>query len=135
MGKSHDSEPAKTKTIIKKGFLLGNDTSVKPQTPLIQEINSAKSISVLSPSMGSPPSGVTKVLSENVNQSIPPHSSASSAPIAPVITMKERGKIDIGDFESLNDKVLSNRPVEVVYRVELPLADKPSKITLDVAER
>lgn len=58
-----------------------------------------------------------------------------SGPLEPVYTVTERGALSLGDFEAMKDKVLSNRPAEIVYRVQLPLADKPSKIALDVAER
>ena len=53
----------------------------------------------------------------------------------PRYTMKERGHVSMGDFESMNTTARSNRPSELIYRVELPRITKASQIVLDIAER
>lgn len=53
----------------------------------------------------------------------------------PRYTMKERGKVEMGDFQSNKAKVTSNRPAEIIYTFEVPLAVKPANISLDVEER
>ena len=53
----------------------------------------------------------------------------------PRYTMKERGKVEMGDFSSNKAKVTSNRPAEIIYTFEVPLAIKPANISLDVEER
>ena len=53
----------------------------------------------------------------------------------PKYTKTERGVVSMGDFESLRSKVASNRPKEIVYRIELPKMNKASSLQLDVAER
>jgi hypothetical protein len=53
----------------------------------------------------------------------------------PKFTVKERGHISMGDFENVNTTARSNRPNELVYRIELPKIAKASAIVLDIAER
>ena len=58
----------------------------------------------------------------------------------PKYTFKERGSMSMGDFELSNNNknssnVRSNRPSELVYRIELPGIKNASQIVLDVAER
>ena len=59
----------------------------------------------------------------------------------PKYTFKERGSLSMGDFELSNNNsnssanVRSNRPGELVYRIELPGIKHASLIALDVAER
>lgn len=55
----------------------------------------------------------------------------------PEYTMKERGVLSMGDFEGMrgNNKVASNRPAELIYKFDVPLATKPSLLNLDVSER
>lgn len=64
----------------------------------------------------------------------------------PKYTFKERGSLSLGDFELSNSSnsssnsnssanVRSNRPSELVYRIELPGIKHASQIVLDVAER
>eukprot|EP01041_Mallomonas_annulata_P000952 gene952-1847_t len=50
--------------------------------------------------------------------------------------LKKRGSVSMGDFERLrSSKVISNRPAELIYRFEVPLAAKSSLLALDVAEK
>lgn len=60
---------------------------------------------------------------------------ANSGLEVPKYTVKERGHISMGDFENLNTAARSNRPSELVYRIELPKISKASAIVLDIAER
>jgi hypothetical protein len=60
---------------------------------------------------------------------------AESGLEVPKFTVKERGHISMGDFENVNATARSNRPNELVYRIELPKITKASAIVLDIAER
>jgi hypothetical protein len=53
----------------------------------------------------------------------------------PKFSVKERGHISMGDFENVSTTARSNRPNELVYRIELPKITKASAIVLDIAER
>ena len=57
----------------------------------------------------------------------------------PKYTLVERGILGLGDFEGGNSshkkKPVSNRPEELVYKIEIPLVTKTSKVELDVGER
>mmetsp|Transcript_12819 Transcript_12819/g.12463 ORF Transcript_12819/g.12463 Transcript_12819/m.12463 type:complete len:408 (+) Transcript_12819:883-2106(+) len=53
----------------------------------------------------------------------------------PKFSLIERGVVSMGDFETLKAKVASNRPAEIVCKIEVPLVTKASLMVLDVAER
>ena len=57
----------------------------------------------------------------------------------PHYTLIERGILGLGDFDGGNSshkkKPVSSRPEELVYRIEIPLVTKTSKVELDVGEK
>jgi HSP20 family molecular chaperone IbpA len=57
-------------------------------------------------------------------------------PVEPVVVVKHREEFSLGDFQGMNKELAkSQRPTELVYEIQLPLAHSPSKISLDVSER
>eukprot|EP01038_Epipyxis_sp_PR26KG_P006176 gene6176-8506_t len=151
---SSNSLNDKTNTIEK----LNTSIDAKPANPLVRELLPSETKQNTSSSTGS---AVDKVVQsknkEDSNSLLKPVSSSKSkstptsdAPVGqvglegststgklvPQYSMKERGISGMGDFEGMRSKVAaSNRPQELVYRIELPKVTKASQIVLDVSER
>ena len=54
----------------------------------------------------------------------------------PHYAVVERGNVSMGDFESMGRRsVASNRPAELVYKIDIPKVVKPSEVLLDVMPR
>jgi len=54
----------------------------------------------------------------------------------PVFTVTERGNVSLGDFEGMNQKqVASNRPAELIYKIEIPKVLKAGDVQLDVTRK
>jgi HSP20 family molecular chaperone IbpA len=74
-----------------------------------------------------PPAPETKAAAD-VGGAAPPADSKQ-----PMFTVVERGQMAMGDFESMGRRmVASNRPAELVYKIDIPKVLKPSEVLLDV---
>lgn len=58
-----------------------------------------------------------------------------AGPQEPIVVCKHREAVTLGDFENNKPLVHVNRPTDLVYEIQLPLASAPSKIILDVSEK
>lgn len=148
--------------VVQPGTTNGARTSAssRPRSPKMKVI-AATGLKELSSSRKTPPGkSQSAVGSINSSSSVPPSGSVpeegdtSPSPIIaegtsasanglrePKYTFKERGSMSMGDFElssnssNNSSNVRSNRPSELVYRIELPGIKYASQIVLDVAER
>ena len=148
--------------VVQPGMTNGTRTSAssRPRSPKMK-VDADTGLKELSSSRKTPPStSQSAAVSINSNTSVPPSGSVpeegdkSSSPIVtegtsvsanglrePKYTFKERGSMSMGDFKLSNNNnnnssnVRSNRPSELVYRIELPGIKNASQIVLDVAER
>jgi len=148
---------SKHTTVVKKGFLNNQKSYVYDEelkekcesnsstSKLVQELPSNYKPTPKSTTTASVPQEETLLkpvsTSAKVKSTTPSTSataiSSSSNDKEPEYTMKERGVLTMGDFEGMrgNNKVASNRPAELVYKFDVPLALKPSLLNLDVSER
>ncbi len=149
---------SKHTTVVKKGFLNSqksyvydeelkkkNETS-SASNKLVQELPSNyKSVPKSAPissvskeeTLMKPVSTSVKTKSSTTVPSSATNEESGKTNKEPEYTMKERGVLTMGDFEGMrgNNKVASNRPAELVYKFDVPLASKPSLLNLDVSER
>jgi hypothetical protein len=128
---------------------------VAPTAPLVQELPEgyvSKTPAFATSTANKTPSEAPLMTAREVTRKVkpPPSSSSSSSSVSggksnqldekvPKFTMIERGILGLGDFDGGNSshkrKPLSNRPEELVYRIEIPLVNKTSKVELDVGEK
>ncbi len=95
------------------------------------------------PAVSEPPASSTSSSSskeENEDETISEEdaiamAAAFSGPKVPVVVCKHREAVTLGDFENNKPAVQYNRPTDLVYEIQLPLASAPSKIILDVSEK
>lgn len=134
---SVSSRPRNAKMEVAATGLKELSSSRRTAPGTSQSINSSSSSSV-------PPSGSVAEEGDTKPSPIVAEGASANATTGlrePKYTFKERGSLSMGDFELSNNNsnssanVRSNRPGELVYRIELPGIKHASLIALDVAER
>lgn len=154
-----DTPKPKKKPAVKKGFLNNPKTAgslypagsnegkrgVVPTKPLVEELPEG----YVSKAPASVPTASTKTKELTDPPLLTPREvkrkskAANEEPVedgkTPKFTLIERGILGLGDFDGGNTshkrKPTSNRPEELVYKIEIPLVKKTSKVELDVGEK
>jgi HSP20 family molecular chaperone IbpA len=134
----------KAEPAFKKGFLNSKSSSKSAVVEASKPGSKQESDGLILPGNVQAPGGAGKIV--EVSDYAPGTSSSartdSTATVAaceivqPKFSLVERGNLGMGDFEAMRaNTVASNRPAELVFKVELPSISSAAAVDLDVSEK
>jgi hypothetical protein len=117
---------------FKKGFL--NAKEQKPSSAGYQASDAAAKLKF--PGASSENAGAGKIVEISEDISSDKADTSPGGVVTPKYTLIERGNAGMGDFDAMKANfVSSNRPAEIIIKIELPKINSAAAVDLDVAEK